>query len=101
MTRQSSIFFDGCAGLRRAEATPFFERLWGERKRRRSSNGYRRAEATPFFERRCPRIMIPSKSETLQDEALPKTPRSTPKRAASPAARFAFARVDNLIVFID
>jgi len=23
----------------------------GERKRRRSSNGYRRAEATPFFER--------------------------------------------------
>jgi hypothetical protein len=26
----------------------------GERKRRRSSNGHRRAEATPFFERLCP-----------------------------------------------
>jgi len=50
-------------GYRRAEATPFFKRLWasgsdavlqtamGERKRRRSSNGYGRAEATPFFER--------------------------------------------------
>jgi len=50
-------------GYGRAEATPFFKRLWasgsdavlqtamGERKRRRSSNGYGRAEATPFFKR--------------------------------------------------
>src|ERR1700722_2689090 len=48
---------------RASEATPFFERLSGERsdavlrttigraKRRRSSNDYRASEATPFFER--------------------------------------------------
>jgi len=36
-----SIEEDGLPGHRRAEATPFFERLW-------------RAEATPFFERLCP-----------------------------------------------